>query len=137
MQDALLRIHQQLIPVQKPNGLIWRFTLDRILAESVLANINVPACDNSAMDGYALRAVMHKLKALCLSNGQSLAGTPRFAGRGVQTALGEMQAVRIMTGAMIPAGADAVVMQRKCYAYYANTAEQTCGARRQYSSCGR
>lgn len=114
VQDALLRIHQQLIPVQETEWVDLAFALDRILAESVLANINVPASDNSAMDGYALRTSDAQTKGAVFEViGQSLAGYPfRFAEReGVQTVLGEMQAVRIMTGAMIPAGADAVVMQ--------------------------
>lgn len=114
VQDALLRIHQQLIPVQETEWVDLALVLDRILAESVLANINVPASDNSAMDGYALRTCDAQTEdAVFDVIGQSLAGHPfRFTEREeAQPALGKMQAVRIMTGAMIPAGADAVVMQ--------------------------
>ena len=114
VQDALLRIHQQLIPVQETEWVDLALALDRILAESVLANINVPASDNSAMDGYALRTCDAQTEGAVFDViGQSLAGHPfRFTEQeDVQSALGKMQVVRIMTGAMIPAGADAVVMQ--------------------------
>lgn len=114
VHDALLHMHQQLIPVQETEWVDLALALDRILAESVLANINVPASDNSAMDGYALRTCDAQTEGAVFDViGQSLAGHPfRFAEReGAQPALGKMQVVRIMTGAMIPAGADAVVMQ--------------------------
>lgn len=114
VQDALLRMQQQLIPVQKTEWVNLALALDRILAEPILANIHVPASDNSAMDGYALRCCNAQTEGAVFEViGQSLAGHPfHFAEReDAQTALGKMQAVRIMTGAMIPVGADAVVMQ--------------------------
>lgn len=114
MQDALVRMHQQLIPIQETEWVDLVLALDRILAESVLANINVPASDNSAMDGYALRTGDAQTEGAVFDViGQSLAGHPfRFTEQAeAQPVLGKMQAVRIMTGAMIPAGADAVVMQ--------------------------
>ena len=77
VQDALLRIHQQLIPVQETEWVDLALALDRILAESVLANINVPACDNSAMDGYALRTSDAQTEGAVFEViGQSLAGHP-------------------------------------------------------------
>lgn len=114
VHDALLRMHQQLIPVQETEWVDVAFALDRVLAEAVLASINVPASDNSAMDGYALRSADAQTEgALFEVIGQSLAGHPFCfaAQQGTASALGSMQAVRIMTGAMIPAGADTVVMQ--------------------------
>ncbi|MDQ2076418.1 gephyrin-like molybdotransferase Glp [Marinimicrobium sp. ABcell2] len=77
--------------------------LDRILAEDIHAQLNVPGHDNSAMDGYALRA-QDADKPLHLA-GQSLAG------HAFQGSLEPGQCVRITTGAVIPTGADAVVMQ--------------------------
>tara|TARA_R110001583_G_scaffold195345_1_gene372051 strand:- start:41734 stop:43065 length:1332 start_codon:yes stop_codon:yes gene_type:complete len=81
-----------------------------ILRENVIAAINVPSVDNSAMDGYALRlddiAAMPDTGALSIPvAGVSLAGHPF----GREMPIG--RAVRIATGAAIPAGADAVIIQ--------------------------
>src|SRR6185436_3906324 len=80
-----------------------REALGRVLAEEIVPKIDVPAHDNSAMDGYAVRfADLDKpLKEI----GTALAGKP-FAGK---VAAGEC--VRIMTGAVMPEGADTVVIQ--------------------------
>lgn len=103
IEEALARICNQLNPVQETETIGLHNALDRVLAAPIAAPINVPAGDNSAMDGYALRAqdCTDRLQVI----GQSLAGHP-FTG-----ALGSKQAVRIMTGALVPAGADTVVMQ--------------------------
>jgi molybdopterin molybdotransferase len=77
----------------------------RILARDVVSPIKVPPADNSAMDGYALRAEDLAISDTLNLIGTSLAGTP-FKG---EVASG--QCVRIMTGATIPTGANAVVMQ--------------------------
>lgn len=114
VNEALLRMRQQLIPLRESEWVELAQALDRVLAETVLASINVPASDNSAMDGYALRSVdAQSTGAVLQVIGQSLAGHPFYFAdlNSAQTELGPMQAVRIMTGAMIPAGADAVVMQ--------------------------
>ncbi|WP_438864348.1 molybdopterin molybdotransferase MoeA [Neptunicella sp.] len=77
----------------------------RILAEPVFAAINVPMNDNSAMDGYAVSIddlhEQHTFKQI----GTSFAGHP-FTGQ-----LQAGQCVRIMTGGVLPKGANAVVMQ--------------------------
>jgi molybdopterin molybdotransferase len=80
----------------------------RVLAASIVSKMDVPAFDRSAMDGFALRAEetigAGDYNPLPFSViGQSMPGCP-FAGE-----IGEGQAVRIMTGAPIPTGADAVV----------------------------
>lgn len=80
---------------------------NRICAEDVISPINIPSFDNSAMDGYAIRlADLEKSLTLSVA-GKSFAGIPF---QGSWTAL---SAIRIMTGAMIPEGADAVVMQEQ------------------------
>ena len=79
--------------------------LGRVLAEDVAARVAHPPLDVSAMDGYAVRAAEVAQPARLAVIGESAAGHP-FAGT---VAAG--QAVRIFTGAPIPAGADAVVMQ--------------------------
>ncbi len=103
IEEALVRICNQLTPVQETETLVLHVALDRVLAAPITAPINVPAGDNSAMDGYALRA--QDCTATLSVIGQSLAGHP-FNGE-----IGSTQAIRIMTGALIPAGADTVVMQ--------------------------
>lgn len=84
-----------------------RDALGRVLAEPVIAPCNVPAHDNSAMDGYALR------HADLTENAETrlvVVGTA-FAGRPFSGITGAGQAVRIMTGAEIPQGADTIVVQ--------------------------
>jgi molybdopterin molybdotransferase len=76
-----------------------------VLAEEVRAPGDVPPHDNSAMDGYALRAADGLDGAALRVSGEVAAG--QVAAR----AVGVGEAFRIMTGAPIPAGADAVVMQ--------------------------
>jgi molybdopterin molybdotransferase len=80
-----------------------RHALGRVLAEEVHAPDDVPAFDNSAMDGFAVRAADSGPGARLRIVGESRAGAP--AGMSVQ----QGQACAISTGAAIPAGADAVV----------------------------
>ena len=79
--------------------------LAHTLAETVVSPIAVPGDDNSAMDGYALRAA---------EAGQALKVSQRIAAGAVGQALLPGTAARIFTGAVIPPGADAVVMQENC-----------------------
>ena len=79
--------------------------LGRVLAESIDSSVNVPPADNSAMDGYAVRA------ADLLTPGASLPVAQRIAAGQVGATLQPGTCARIFTGAPIPAGADAVVMQ--------------------------
>ncbi|MDE2562482.1 MAG: molybdopterin molybdotransferase MoeA [Sphingomonadales bacterium] len=76
------------------------------LAEPLLAKRDQPARPVSAMDGYACRAA--DLPGPCRVIGESAAGHPW------QRALGAGEAVRISTGAVVPEGADAVVLQEDC-----------------------
>ena len=75
------------------------------LSEDVLSTIDVPPANNSAMDGYALRAS---------DTEQRLLVSQRIPAGTVGSPLEEACAARIFTGAAIPAGADAVVMQENC-----------------------
>ncbi len=81
--------------------------LNRILAEDVIAPMNVPAHDNSAMDGYALR---HADLAATGETRLAIAGTA-FAGRAFEGRLPPGSALRIMTGAIVPQGLDTIVVQ--------------------------
>jgi molybdopterin molybdotransferase len=103
IEEARARICNQLNPVQETETIVLHSALDRVLAAPIAAPINVPAADNSAMDGYAAR--VQDCTATLSVIGQSLAGHP------FNEALGSNQAVRIMTGALVPAGADTVIMQ--------------------------
>ncbi|HET6978423.1 MAG TPA: gephyrin-like molybdotransferase Glp [Pyrinomonadaceae bacterium] len=77
--------------------------LGRVLAEDVVADSDLPPFDRSQMDGYAVRAEDVKVAPVQLR----IAGESA-AGRGWHNQLAEGQAVRIMTGAPVPAGADSV-----------------------------
>ncbi|MBM4335913.1 MAG: molybdopterin molybdotransferase MoeA [Deltaproteobacteria bacterium] len=77
----------------------------RVLAEEIRAQVRIPPEDNSAMDGYALRAADASSAPSLLRVVDDLP-----AGRRSLRAIGPGEAARIMTGAAIPEGADAVVM---------------------------
>jgi len=96
-----------LSPVTAIERLGVRAALGRVLAEDVVSPLNVPAHDNSAMDGYAVRFADLKSDGdVVLNNaGTSFAGVP-FKGT-----VGAGQCVRIMTGGVMPAGTDTIVMQ--------------------------
>ena len=85
----------------------------RVLAQDLTASLNVPANDNSAMDGYAVRS------ADCIDASTDLQVSQRIpagiSASGLQP-LAAFSAARIFTGAPIPPGADAVVMQEDCTA---------------------
>ncbi len=79
----------------------------RVLAQAVVSSINVPPHNNSAMDGYAVRAKDLQTSQTLPLAGESFAGHP-FAG---ECPVGHC--IRIMTGATIPQGTDTVVMQEQ------------------------
>jgi molybdopterin molybdotransferase len=82
--------------------------LQRVLAHDVRSGLNVPPEDNSEMDGYALRA------ADVPTEGTVLPVSQRIAAGQVGRPLQPGTAARIFTGAQVPPGADAVVMQELC-----------------------
>jgi molybdopterin molybdotransferase len=93
-----------LSPIKEFESVPVRAALSRILAEDIVPAIDVPSHDNSAMDGYAVR--FSDLEQQTLREiGAALAGKP-FSGK-----LGAGECVRIMTGAVMPAGSDTVVIQ--------------------------
>ena len=84
--------------------------LGRVLAEDVAARVTQPPTDVSAMDGYAVRAVdVAQASEAAPARLEVVGRVP--AGGAVGGALGPGQAVRIFTGAPLPAGADAIVIQ--------------------------
>ena len=114
-QDAeslAVSVAQQIIldhasPIHDTTVLPLKQALGRVLAVDVISPINVPAHDNSAMDGYALRSAdLASAEPVTLKvAGRALAGHA-YAG---QVHAGEC--VRIMTGAVIPKGCDCVLPQ--------------------------
>ncbi|MDH5632315.1 MAG: molybdopterin molybdotransferase MoeA [Gammaproteobacteria bacterium] len=82
--------------------------LGRVLATAVESGINVPPHDNSAMDGYAVRC------ADVSTDSTTLPVSQRIPAGSIGTDLEPGTAARIFTGAPVPPGADAVVMQEYC-----------------------
>ena len=104
-------IHQFLDPVTGILRMPVRTALGRVLAEDVLTPVDVPAHRNSAMDGWALRSAdLKEGESVVTEIGSSFAGRP-FGGP-----VGAGQCVRIMTGGVVPEGADLVVMQERARA---------------------
>jgi molybdopterin molybdotransferase len=105
--EARDRMLAEIGPIAGHEFVPLRSALDRILAADIIAPHDVPAHDNSAMDGYAVN-----FASLAGAGETRLAvvGTA-FAGNAFSGLVGHGQAVRIMTGAVLPAGADTVVVQ--------------------------
>lgn len=107
LKDALTQMLQQVSLANQTEILPLNHAFERICAEDIISPIHVPAFDNSAMDGYAVRlADLESTTTLSIA-GTAFAGVP-FTGEWQKGSV-----IRIMTGAMIPVGADAVVMQEK------------------------
>ena len=109
VEKARSHIRAFLTPVTAVERLNIRAALGRVLAEEVISPVNVPQHDNSAMDGYAVR--FDDLK----QDGEAtlkVIGTA-FAGKPFDGSVVPGQAVRIMTGAVIPQGADTVIQQER------------------------
>ena len=106
--DAARDFIARLVPrVEAVERLALRSALGRVLAADVVSDIDVPAHDNSAMDGYALRG--DELGAAAAA-GLRVAGSG-YAGQAFEGRAGAGECVRIMTGAPMPAGLDTVVPQ--------------------------
>jgi molybdopterin molybdotransferase len=97
-------------PVGETEELATLEASGRVLARAQRSQMDVPPLDNSAMDGYALRAADVKAPETRLRVAQ------RIQAGEIGTALARGTAARIFTGAPIPAGADAIVMQEFCAA---------------------
>ena len=102
-------IRAVLEPVSTFERLHIRDALGRVLASDVISPVNVPGHDNSAMDGYAVRFADLKQDSEATLK---IIGTA-FAGQPFEGSVGAGEAVRIMTGAVVPQGADSVIMQER------------------------
>jgi len=106
--DTAAHFLQTLVtPVTQTEPVALKLALGRVVAHDVVSPIDVPAHDNSAMDGFAFRGEL-------LQPGQpltlSVAGTA-FAGKAWSGSIAHDQCLKIMTGAVMPAGLDTVVPQ--------------------------
>jgi molybdopterin molybdotransferase len=105
VSQAKAFIQQFLSPVEATETITIRESLGRVLSKDIISPCNVPNHDNSAMDGFAYKFedANKPLKII----GTAFAGKP-YAGN-IQSS----ECIKIMTGAVIPAGADTVVMQER------------------------
>lgn len=110
VDEALERLLAGARPVAESESVATLSAAGRVLAQAQRSTMNVPPMDNSAMDGYAVRLADLKGPEPRLRVSQKIlagaVGDPLAAGT----------AARIFTGAPIPPGADAVVMQEHCAA---------------------
>ena len=107
-QQALDHLLSHAKPVTEIESIPMQATLGRVLAENVNSLVDVPPLDNTAMDGYAVRTADTK------NPGSVLKIAQRIPAGSVGTELQAGTAARIFTGAPVPLGADAVVMQEDC-----------------------
>ncbi|MFT5481763.1 MAG: molybdopterin molybdotransferase [Halieaceae bacterium] len=105
LTEALASILARAKTIEDPEHRNLSKALGCVLAEQVCASVAVPPDDNSAMDGYALRS----------ADGDSTREiTQRITAGSCGTEVAPGTAARIFTGAPVPPGADAVIMQENC-----------------------
>ena len=104
VDEALEKLLAGAAPVRETEELPAMQAAGRVLARDQASTMDVPPMDNSAMDGYAVR----------IADGGRLKVAQRIAAGSVGKALEKGTAARIFTGAPIPPGADAIVMQEFC-----------------------
>jgi molybdopterin molybdotransferase len=109
VDEAISRLLDQAPPPLLAQMVRLDQAMGRVLAADIHSPVNLPAWDNSAMDGYALRAADLPQAGGSLSIGGRIA-----AGDPACSPLLAQQAVQIFTGAPLPPGADTVVPQERC-----------------------
>ena len=114
LDEALSALLSQIRPLSGDETVATFDADGRILAQDVVSALQVPAFDNSSMDGYAVRT------ADLQQVGVELTVTQRIAAGQQGLALQAGQVARIFTGAPVPAGADAIVMQEQVEPVYAD-----------------
>ena len=105
IDDALASLLASLCPIDGEERIPLAEAVGRVLTQDVIASMSVPPHGSSAMDGYALRS------ADIVEVPRDLPITQRIPAGAVGVELKAGEAARIFTGAPLPAGADAVVMQ--------------------------
>lgn len=109
VEQALEFLLERALPVTETECVDTGTALGRVLAQTLCSPIDVPSADNSAMDGYAFA-----IADLARARSASLPVMQRIAAGAAPGVLVPGTAARIFTGAAIPRGADAVVMQECC-----------------------
>lgn len=108
--DAERLIAERVAPIGGTETVPLREAVGRVLADDIVAPVNVPPFDNSAVDGYAVR-----VEDLSREGETRLTIVDRItAGRAASHTLKAGEAIRIFTGAPMPTGADTVFMQEDC-----------------------
>lgn len=107
LETALTQMLDRISPLKEHETLSLLRCFGRVTASDIVSPLNVPGFDNSAMDGYAVR-----LADIQAGNALPVAGKA-FAGQPFQGEWPQGTCIRIMTGAPVPAGCDAVVMQEE------------------------
>jgi molybdopterin molybdotransferase len=108
--EAERLIGERVAPVRETVRVTLREAEGRVLAADLFASVDLPPFDNSAVDGYAVRA-----EDLDATGETRLAIVDRAAaGHAANHGLEVGEAIRIFTGALMPAGADTVFMQEDC-----------------------
>lgn len=118
LDEALKTLLAQISPLMGVESVATLDADGRILAQDLVSALQVPAFDNSSMDGYAVRS------ADVQEAGIELTVTQRIAAGHFGLPLLPGQAARIFTGAPVPPGADAIVMQEQTEQVSADTPNQ-------------
>ncbi|WP_238139656.1 molybdopterin molybdotransferase MoeA [Roseateles aquatilis] len=113
MDEVIERLLGQVAPLGRTESVTTPLARGRVLAQDLVSPLDVPPYDNSAMDGYAMRVA--DVAALG-GEGAVLPLSQRVAAGSVPGPLLPGTAARIFTGATVPEGADAVLMQEQCEA---------------------
>jgi molybdopterin molybdotransferase len=108
VEEALATLLAGARPITEVETVPTLAATGRVLARTQVSTLDVPPLDNTSMDGYAVRAED------CKSGSARLRVAQRIPAGAIGEPLARGTAARIFTGAPIPAGADAVVMQEQC-----------------------
>ncbi|MBM09054.1 MAG: molybdopterin molybdenumtransferase MoeA [Magnetovibrio sp.] len=110
LEDALAILIERVKPIMETEMVRTSSAISRILAENILAPRDVPPCDNSAVDGYAVFFDDLNLKAKTRLPVKARVA----AGHPLEGAANHGEAIRIFTGAPMPVGMDTVYMEEDC-----------------------
>lgn len=110
LAEAKRQLLDKISIIQDTQTVTLDAALHRVNAATIISPINVPAYNNSAMDGYAFNAALHDSHTIPAATSFNLVGTS-MAGAPFHGELAPGQCIRIMTGAVVPDSANTVEMQ--------------------------
>ena len=109
LETALNKIKKNIKPTEKVEEINISKSLNRILANDIIAKINIPPHSNSAVDGYAIKYNDYKPGNREFNiAGKSTAGHP------YNKKIKKLDSIRVLTGAIVPIGYDTVIMEEDC-----------------------